>query len=585
MMRKAFIPILLYIVILSSCKDPFNTNNDPVTYGNTYLSIEINTNKARYNPGETVNFSLKKLPGNNVKVRYSYLGNILKEESLNNKTWSWTPPADDFKGYMIDLFELIDNKEIIHQSIAVDVSSDWKKFPRYGFLSSYGNLSEAEINRNIDLLNRYRLNGIQFYDWMHDHQRPLAGTVENPAASWPDLIGRTNYLQTVKTYINTAHNKGMMAMFYNLAFGALANASKDGVKEEWYLYKDVNRNVKDKHSLDAPFRSSIYLVNPANPAWQTYLTQKHQDVYDVFDFDGYHIDQLGNRGNIYDYNGSPVKLDECYSSFINASKNSAPNKRLVMNAVSGYGQQHIANTEVDFLYNEVWDEAKTFEQLAHIITNNNILSNHTKSTVLAAYMNYGKSDKTGQLNKPGILLTNAVIFAFGGAHLELGEHYLSNEYFPNSNLQATSSLKKSLVSYYDFLVAYQNILRDGGTFISDFNIQNTNGKFALNNWPPQQGSVSYLAKQFADKDVLHFINFKEANSLEWRDNNGTQKEPLVVKNANILFQTTKQVKKIWLASPDFKGGVATALTFTQNNNDVNFEMPELEYWNMVVIEY
>src|SRR5690606_27154158 len=115
----------------------------------------------------------------------------------------------------------------------------------------------------------------------------------------------------------------------------------------------------------------------------------------------------------------------------------------------------------DFLYNEVWDETKSFEQLAQTITNNNVLSNYTKSTVLAAYMNYGMSNKTGQLNKPGILLTNAVIFAFGGSHLELGEHYLSNEYFPNSNLQASSSLKKALVTYYDFLVAYQNILRDG----------------------------------------------------------------------------------------------------------------------------
>lgn len=584
-MKKIFIPILLYIIALSSCKDPLGTNNDPITYGNTYLSIDINTDKARYNPGEVVKFSIKKLPGNNVKARYSYLGNVLHEEKLNNTSWSWTTPNEDFKGYLVDIYELVDHQEVIYQSIAVDVSSDWKKFPRYGFLSSYGNLSAAEINRNIELLNRYHINGIQFYDWMHDHQRPLAGTVENPAASWPDLIGRTNYLHTVKAYINAAHHKGMMAMFYNLAFGALNNAAKDGVKEEWYLFKNTNHNNKDKHVLNPPFRSSIYLVNPANTSWQTYLTQKHQDVYQVFDFDGYHIDQLGNRGNVYDYNGSPVKLDESYSAFIHASKSSAPDKRLVMNAVSGYGQQYIANAEVDFLYNEVWDESKTFEQLAQIITNNNTLSNHTKSTVLAAYMNYGNSNKTGQLNKPGILLTNAVIFSFGGSHLELGEHYLSNEYFPNSNLQASSSLKKSLVSYYDFLVAYQNILRDGGTFISANNVQNTNGKFSLNNWPPQQGAVSYLLKQFTNKDVIHFLNFKDANSLEWRDNNGTQKEPNKIQGADIKFQTTKQVKKIWIASPDNKSGVATSLTFTQNNNDVNFEMPELKYWNMVVIEY
>ena len=57
------------------------------------------------------------------------------------------------------------------------------------------------------------------------------------------------------------------------------------------------------------------------------------------------------------------------------------------------------------------------------------------NTVFAAYMNYNKADNRGEFNTPGILLTDAVMFALGGSHLELGgDHMLCKEYFPNENL-------------------------------------------------------------------------------------------------------------------------------------------------------
>jgi dextranase len=587
-MMKLFncISLAIYALIFVACEDYYDTNNDPVTYGDTYLNIDLNTDKAVYKPGETVNFSLKEKTGNSPKIRYSYLGQTLKEENLSATSWSWTAPSEDFKGYMIDIYEVVDGKEKIYQSIAVDVSSDWKKFPRYGFLSSYGKLTKNQIETNIDILNRYHINGIQFYDWMHDHQRPLAGTVDNPLASWTDLIGRTNYLFTVKEYISAAQNKGMKTMFYNLAFGALSNAASDGVREEWYIFKDANHSEKDNHHLDQPFRSNIYLTNPANAEWQSYLAGRNKDVYKVFNFDGYHIDQLGDRGIVYDYNGNVVKPDETYSSFITAMKQANPDKRLVMNAVSGYGQNNIAKSDVDFLYTEVWDESKTFEQLAQIILDNNTYSNHTKSTVLAAYMDYAKSNSTGYINAPGVLLANAVIFAFGGVHLELGEHYLANEYFPNSNLQMKTELKQALVHYYDFLVAYQNLLRDGGTF-STYIVQSTDEKLSFANWPASQGSVAVAGKKFTDRDVIHLINFTEVSSLEWRDRNGTQKEPDPVSNTEIKINVSKTVRNVWIASPDIDGGIARNINFTQAEagNEILVMLPSLKYWDMIVIEY
>jgi dextranase len=403
-------------------------------------------------------------------------------------------------------------------------------------------MNAANIENNINTMNRYHINGIQFYDWMYDHHRPLAGTVEQPAESWPDIMARPTYRSTIDGYISAAHDKGMKAMFYNLLFGALKNAAVDGVKEEWYLYKDTHHGEKDNLYLAPPFRSSIYLTNPANVEWQNYMIQRTKDVYAVYNFDGYHIDQVGDRGAVYDYAGNQVKLDETYRSFIEAMKQAFPQKYHVTNAVNQFGQGNsIAASPVDFLYTEVWEPNNSFDQLVQIILDNNAYANHSKNTVLAAYINYAKSSNTGYVNEPGILLANAVIFAAGGSHLEIGEHYLANEYFPNANLQMKSELKSALINYYDFLVGYQNLLRDGGEFTAD----------AI-----QQGGITIFKRKFADKDVFHFINFTNASTMEWRDTNGTQRKPETLSNITQHVTVSKPALKLWIASPDKDKGVA-----------------------------
>lgn len=580
--------VVIASLIFFSCEDYYDTNNNPITYGETYFPIDLTTDKPIYQPGEPVLFNLAKeidFKNGEIKVRYSHLGTVLSEELLVGKEWTWNPPQEDYKGYLVDLYRVVDGKEDVLESIAIDVSSDWTRFPRYGFLSSYGTLSNQVIQKNIANLARYRINGVQFYDWMYDHHKPLAGSVSTPLQTWPDLIGRTNTFASVEGYINALHEKGMKAMFYNLCFGALDNALSDGVNEEWYIFKDDNHEEKDNHHLDAPFRSSIYLLNPANIGWQEYISKRHKDVYDVFNFDGYHIDQLGGRGTVYDYNGQVVELDKTYGSFVNKMKELNPDKYHVMNAVNQFGQKEsIAQSEVDFLYTEVWDPNTSYEQLASIILDNQSLSNNEKNVVLAAYMNYDISNSFGYINAPGVLLTNSVIFAFGGAHIELGEHYLSNEYFPNENLQMRTSLSLEMVTYYDFLTAYENLLRDGGEF-KTFNVSSTDGKMSISNWPASKGEVATIGKEVNNKEIIHFINFTDANSMDWGDKKGLQIEPKEITDANVNIQVKSTPKKIWLASPNYRKGVATELDFTSNGNSVLVTIPYLKYWDMIVVEY
>jgi dextranase len=378
----------------------------------------------------------------------------------------------------------------------------------------------------------------------------------------------------------------MKAMFYNLLYGAWKDAAAEGVSDQWYVFTDNNHLTKDKHPLpQPPFLSDLFLLDPSNTAWQNYLNNENKKVYAALPFDGFHIDQLGDRGSArFTYNGSPLNLDQTFKPFIEAVKADQPQKYHVMNAVNQYGQQGIAQAPTDFLYTEVWDPNKGYADLAKVITDNNAFSNNTKNSVLAAYMNYNLADNKGFFNSPGVLLTDAVIFAFGGSHLELGEHMLGKEYFPNSNLQMKQDLKQSLVAYYDFLVAYQNLLRNGGTF-NTVKLTSADYRVQLNNWPPATGQVSVVGKQVGNKQVLHLLNFVNANSLEWRDNSGTQTTPTPIENARFSFIDSKPIKKIWYASPDKENGSSKQLSFTQSGNQVNFTLPFLQYWDMLVIEY
>jgi len=550
----------------------------------TIAQIDLKTDKSAYSPGEKVVFLATQVSGN-ITVKYKYLNTVIAEKSLSGSSWEWTPPSDDFKGYMVELHQTVDGKEVVIGSVAVDVSSDWTKFPRYGFLSKFGTISDSQINQIVDNLKDYHINGIQYYDWHNKHHFPLKMDGDTPASNWLDIAKRETSFSTVEKYIAASKSKNIASMSYNLLYGAWEDFASDGVSKEWMLFNDANHQNINKHNLDDHWAlSDILVLNPANTLWQDYIFQKTQSIYDHLDFDGWHLDQLGNRGSVYDYYGNQVSTNDTFGPFLRNLKQVFPNKKMVLNAVNQYGQSQVLSEAVDFAYTEVWEGNEGFKDLATIIMNNNNLSNHSKNTVLAAYMNYDLANSTGVFNTPGVLLTDAVIFAFGGAHIELGEHMLGKEYFPNNNLAINNELKKNLKSYYDFLVAYQNILRDGGTF-NNPRLISGDGKINLNNWPPVSSNVAVIGKEFSDKQVIHLINFSDANSLTWRDANGEQATPKIRKDFILNFTNNKNISKVWYASPDLNLGSSIELDFSQNGNNLIFKIPSLQYWGMIVVEY
>ncbi|MEK3882939.1 glycoside hydrolase family 66 protein [Paenibacillus sp. PL2-23] len=583
-----FIGLLLVPALLGGCFGG-GAGVDPRAAGDAGLIAYITTDKARYSPGEPVRYTLTMLDsaqGGDLVVRYRHLDETLEETTLAwdgsaTLDWEWKPPAADFQGYMTEIYAKQGGVIVDHANIAVDVSSDWGRFPRYGYLADFMAMEASEQESIIERLNRYRINGIQFYDWQWKHHKPLKLDAGEPASQWPEIANRLVSYDTVKAYIDLAQGKNMKAMNYNLLFGAFDDAEQDGVKREWGLFKDPLLTNQDRHPLPDGWASDIMLVNPANAEWQSYLLAEEKEVFKHLPFDGWHVDQLGDRGVLYDANADKVNLPQTYESFLHAAKREL-DVDYVMNAVAQFGQAHIAKAPVKFLYTEVWDGHPGYRSLKDIADQNYRYSQGRLNTVFAAYMNYDHASSSGEFNTPGVLLTDAVIFASGGSHLELGESMLAKEYFPNRNLRMTEELEATLVSYYDFLTAYQNLLRDG---VTEKALDEAAGEGLELSEQPERGKVWMFAKEAQGRTVLHLINFTDATTLEWQDNKANQAEPAEIIEAKVTLKADSKVKRVWTASPDHYGGSALPLSFTQQDGRVTMTLPKLKYWGMLVLEY
>jgi dextranase len=547
----------------------------------------LDTDRAAYAPGTAVQLTAtlgQAQPGRQLTVVYYHLGKLLSRQTVaapgRLAQWTWQPPATDYQGYLVQVTVAGQTP----MTTAVDVSSDWRQFPRYGFLSKFGRLSAGRMDSVMHQLTRYHINGLQFYDWADKHHQSLAGTREAPAAEWRDLANRPTYLATVEGYIERAHRVGMKAMFYNLLYGAYPDAAADGVRPEWGLYKDSlhqKRYAFDGFPKDWE-ATGLDMQDPGNRDWQRYLIGQTDKVYAAkgLHFDGWHVDQVGDPGRLYTYAGPRTDPSLHFGDFLKAAKAAAPTRPLVMNAVNQWGQPSIGKAPIEFMYSELWTGNEEYASLAKAIQDNEALA-PGKRSVLAAYVNRDRAKAPGLFNPSSVLLTDAVIFAFGGAHIELGEHMLDTEYFPDNHLQLTPALQAQVQAYYDFAVAYENLLRGPDRQVKPVQV---GGDATLAAWPPQLGKVAAAHTTAAGRQVVHLLNFTDAKTLEWRDNGQVQPVPATRRNLAVRLPTTTTVHRVWLASPDFGQGVPQSVPFSQANGQLTLTVPELHYWDMLVLE-
>ena len=571
------------------------------------LITALQTDQARYAPGAPVVVSItvanttgRLLSGGSVRLTAWRLDTPmpgpaaqpfrLGPGAARTLRFSWRPPRTDNQGYVLQARALSASGGVLDsRTTAADVSSHWAKFLRYGYVSAFPAQPSAASRETVRRLAEFHVNALQFYDWQFKHHAPLAGTVAHPVDSWKDLANRPTARRTVRDLIDAAHGFGMAAMNYNLLYGAWSGYGDDGVDYRWGLWR--KKDGTDQYRLPMPggwATPALYVFNPADPGWQRYLIAQESGVFAAYPFDGWQVDQVGDPGAaVYDIAGKPVDVWTTFRPFLNAAR-AGLDRPLVFNNVGGYGlYDTAAHADTAAVYVECWPFAgqTTYSDLKTVIEQASSWSGG-KAVALAAYMDYEHSKSSGghgTFSTPGVLLTDATIFASGGSHIELGDgaRMLSSEYFPNRNLAVSPALRDALRGYYDFLVGYENLLRDG--------LGQSRGAISLSvpsSADAAPGAVWAFAKSGGGRHVLHLINLIGEKSNAWRDDNGDYPAPTAQSSIVVTYHCGPgKVRRVDWASPDAPDIALRPLPFTTGTDGggafVRFTVPELDYWDVV----
>lgn len=558
------------------------------------------TDQSMYAPGTEARLSLHDLPcqTHRLCLRLSHLEHLVwTMECEAAEQLSISLPPRDGQGYLLVVEALNSCQQLLARChTAIDVSSSWTRFPRYGYLWDFSKPEGAA--EKLEAMARYHLNGVQFYDWQYRHHQPVAEDL----TLWQDWSGRTIRGDALRACLCAAHQKGMACMAYNMIYAANQTYQTDGsgVSPAWRLIKASGEDFTCQMDAALGPVGVLQYFNPLNPGWQAYLFAQERKVFEAFDFDGWHGDTIGENGPMqaadggplgWDENGQPIHLvKDCYIRFLNAAKEAVGSKYLAFNPVGAQGIQQVNVSHVDVLYTEFWPWDSDEDGLPydsyfsiHKAILNACRQSGGKSLTVAAYINYRNPKPF--FHPPAVRLMDCVVFASGGGRIELGNgnRMLSDEYFPaDKNKALTEELAQSVLRLYDFLVAYENLLRDGQ--------QPVQRKVMLENAPlstdGQSDTVWCFAKADDKTEIYHFINLVGTDNL-WRDVEQTKPEPLYQPELVTQIYTDFPVQALYLASPDGQELVPQPLAFQSGQDErgqyIRFTQPGLAYWNMIFL--
>lgn len=565
----------------------------------TYIR-QMTTDRSMYSPGETIRAELvfseagRGAGSGRLVLVLRHLGQTLWQQEMaiapasSGVSFQVPAPEKDFTGYSLEARLYLDGTLADYRMTGVDVSSDWNVFPRYGYVTRMDRPA-GEVAQALERLKNHHINGLFYYDVFDTQEKPLAGTVDNPADTWYTLNRSLARRQTLLDTIETGHRLNMKSFFYNLIFGAYDDYEQAGVSPEWGMYCDQRHLEQDVHDISGIGweTEKFWLMNPANRMWQDYYINAHRELFSVYPYDGIQVDSLGPRGKRYDYEGKEFRLDDAYVPMLNRLVKEL-DKKVIFNPVSAYGMEpQLKAVDYDIVYMEVWpSDTPDFASLKEKVDGIYRENSGRRGTVIAAYMNYD-APKSENFNRPSINYVNAVLMSAGASHLELGDTgMLSSEYYPGNSMQITSGLAEDIRRGYDFLVAYENLLRGTGltqvrdeTFVKG---RRTGSDFK----PGNVTSFTRIRRQAGepDREILHLLNFNGAAHDSWVDKGLAQTEPETMEQVTVSHYCAWTPSRIWMASPDYQEGICQEIPFTQQNGTVTFTLPYLKYYTMIVME-
>ncbi len=565
--------------------------------------MNLTLNKAAYRPGETAACAVAGIPAGAARVSLTLwrLQETLaiQEQPAGGETaaFAFALPPEDFTGYLLQAqAQDAHGRALAAAFSAVDCSSRWSRFPRYGYVWDF--TADADAEAKLRQLARYHINGLQFYDWQYRHHLPVAPDT----AGWTDWTGRPVDGAVLRRYLTAAHGLHMACMAYNMIYAANRTYLTDGAGADpaWRLRKADGTDFTCEMDASLGPVGVLQYMNPLNPQWQAYLFAREREVFAAFDFDGWHGDTIGECGPMTDANGGPLGVDaggnpihtvkECYTPFLNAAKRAVGERYLSFNPVGAQGLEHVNVSDVDVLYAEFWpwdaapDGALYDSYLAlHQAILRAAAQSGGKSLVVAAYVNY--RNPAPAFNAPAVRLLDSVVFASGGARIELGngDGMLSDEYFPaDRGKHMDGALRQAMERMYDFAVAYQNLLRDWQTpverpvYIEGLPVS-AEGR---------ADTVWAFAMADARTEIYHLINLTGTDT-DWRDTAQTKAEPRPQANLAVKLYTAFPESTAWLASPDGADLAPAELPLTRGADGrgayLALTLPSLAYWDMIFL--
>jgi dextranase len=547
--------------------------------------LDINLDKAYYRPGEVVSIAIQLETKNEgahpvrLELVIRHLMEVVEtfeqqaevDQGISSFEFKFTPPPHAPRGYGIDLCAHGDDgRELACKFSAFDVLENWTQSPRYGFLTDFSP-ERSDAEETISVLSRYHINGLQFYDWMFRHDQFI--TEKEP---YRDPLNRLLSRTTVEVLIQAAHQHNIAAMPYTAIYAASVPFYE--THQDWALYQASG----DPFRLGEDFL--IYMDPRPDSPWVEHLLSQFDLVLSVLDFDGIHLDQYGDPKAAQDARGNSFALDEPIASTIDATKELVRSHRsdgaVVFNAVNNWPIEAVAPSEQDFIYIEVWRPHIWFQDLHKLIVNAQEVSGG-KAVVLAAYI-----DPSLEHNAR---LMDAVIFASGGGHIEIGENngMLADPYFPKYEAMS-SDLAAVMRTYYDFMVRYQDVIGPRTSDVSkevqgSIEIEGSTTDHRLHKdvvWPIARRGDGFLA--------ISLINLQGITSPEWAKAIDEPPKSLGPTRAWI-WGLDRGVSRLWLADPDSGDPRPKDLCFELYEDDegygVSFPIPSLTYWGLVVIEW
>jgi len=340
--------------------------------------------------------------------------------------------------------------------------------------------------------------------------------------------------------------------------------------------------------------STLYFVNPCNKDWQNYIFAQENKSLNALGYDGWHGDTVGDWGEMKTSDGNYLYVKDTYTDFLNKAKVAIGNKYLVFNPAGGQGIENVNKSNVDVLYTELWPwdydsegmKYNTYGALKKEVEQSRKESGG-KSLIVPAYMqkDYGIANPGAYFNTGAVILTDAVVYSAGGSRFELGDEgkMLSHEYFPAENLKMSEELIKSERNIYDFIVAYENLLRDGQS--------ETNNEVhicdRLSSRNDDVGSIWYHTKNYKKYQIIHMINLIGVKNNEWRNDNCSNKTPYTQTNVKVKYYYSEDVNSVYVTSPDPAYNCETKpikieeKSFDDIGKYIVFTVPTLEYWDMI----